>query len=346
MKAAFLLLSTSWLVGADTPPPPPALAPAAPAHVVPAPVVGACPGGNCGAAVSSCDSCCETTWCEQPGLFARLRDRFRKSDCCDSCGSAPVTTCAPACDTCEDSCKESLFDRLRGRFHRSSCCEPAPCETTCGSACDDGCHGGGGLFARLRARFSRGNDCCDSCDSCGHNGGHNGAYYPGHGTVISTTPIHPVPGAPVHGAPVPGAPAVQPEQIQPPKEGADKLPADGKEASVTPAQSLQSETKYPFDLGRQYVSRAGHATDYSWLTGQLFYVHVDGGQWVLRYAPLSTEDPNGGGVVVARDRNMDSYRDGDLVRVNGAIIAPKGSMHLGAPLYRVSSIQLLDRESH
>jgi hypothetical protein len=42
---------------------------------------------------------------------------------------------------------------------------------------------------------------------------------------------------------------------------------------------------------------------------------------------------------------MDGYREGDLVRVRGEIINPKGSMFLGGPLYRVQSIQLVDRSS-
>jgi hypothetical protein len=87
----------------------------------------------------------------------------------------------------------------------------------------------------------------------------------------------------------------------------------------------------------------GRAADYGWITGQLFYVHADGGLWVLRYAPLSTEDPNGGSVILARDLQMDSYREGDLVKVHGTILSPKGSIFLGGPLYRVQSIELIDR---
>jgi hypothetical protein len=86
-----------------------------------------------------------------------------------------------------------------------------------------------------------------------------------------------------------------------------------------------------------------HAADYSTLTGQLFYVHADGGLWVLRYAPLDTEDRNGGGVILTRDRSMDSYREGDLVTVRGEIFQERASRYLGAPSYRASAIQLVDR---
>jgi hypothetical protein len=41
---------------------------------------------------------------------------------------------------------------------------------------------------------------------------------------------------------------------------------------------------------------------------------------------------------------MNNYREGDLITVEGQIISEKGSAHLGAPLYRVQSIRLVDRQ--
>ena len=87
----------------------------------------------------------------------------------------------------------------------------------------------------------------------------------------------------------------------------------------------------------------GRATDYSWVTGQLFFVQANGGLWVLRYAPLSQEDAHGGSVILSRDRQMDSYREGDLVTVRGEILKQKGSLFLSGLLYRTESIQLIDR---
>ena len=113
---------------------------------------------------------------------------------------------------------------------------------------------------------------------------------------------------------------------------------------VTPAAArVETEAKNPFDLARRYEMRVNHAADYSRLTGQLFFVHTDGGLWVLRYSPLSREDVNGGSVILTRDRQMTSYREGDLVTVEGKIISQKGSARLGAPLYRVQTIRLVDR---
>jgi len=151
-----------------------------------------------------------------------------------------------------------------------------------------------------------------------------------------------------------GAPAAMPpagEPIKLPKDAnpGSKLPAGKVQGSsngldVTPTSSKTfEETKNPFELDRRYESRVGRAADYGWVTGQLFYVNADGGSWVLRYAPLWKEDPNGGSVVLTGDRQMDSYREGDLVKVHGEILNPKGSVFLGGPPYRAQSIQLIDR---
>ena len=116
-------------------------------------------------------------------------------------------------------------------------------------------------------------------------------------------------------------------------------------AIATGSNVIETETKNPFELNRRYETRVGRAADYSWVTGQLFFVHADGGLWVLRYAPLWKEDPNGGSVILSRDRQMDSYREGDLVKVHGEILNQKGSIFLGGPLYRAESIELIDRSA-
>jgi hypothetical protein len=122
-------------------------------------------------------------------------------------------------------------------------------------------------------------------------------------------------------------------------------PVSAIEAPAKATLSVETETKSPFELSRQYESRVDHAADFSWLTGQLFYVHADGGLWLLRYAPLWKEDPNGGSIVLARDLRMDNYQEGDLVTVHGEILNQKSSVFLGGPLYRVQSMQLVDRAS-
>lgn len=304
MNAAFLLVTSAWLAGAD---PAPAAAPAVTATT-----------GCCG----TCDACCDEGFGKR--FLGRLKGMWRRDDCCDSCGHEKTTCCAPApkahCDTCDHGCKESWKDRFKGMFKRDCCdsCETKSCHGTCAAtACDDCCKES--WKDRLKGWFKR-NDCCDTCSTCGS-----------------------------------AAPAAAPkaEPIGPPKE---KMP-EGKKTGLelphnqvlvpqasTPYLAAPAETKSPFELNRRYEMRVTRAPDYSWMTGQLFYVHADGGLWVLRYAPLWKEDPNGGSVVLARDLRMDSYREGDLVTVHGEILSQnRGSMFLGGPLYRASSIELVER---
>lgn len=348
MNAAFLLVTTAWLAGADAPVAKPAPAPA------PAVAPAAC-GASCGSCCNDCGSCCE----DKPGLFARLCARFKKNDCCDSCCAptpcckpttccAPAPVCKPACcpaPTCNDCCeKEGFFKRLCGKFKKNDCCDscaptccapapvckpvcPAPCVTSCNSCCDSCCEKEG-FFKKLRGKFRK-HDCCDSCDSCNSCGGCVGG---------------------ACGAP--GAPMKAPEQIPAPKEPAKKMPNEEPMkpvSAIEPAPkatlTVETETKNPFELSRRYESRVAHAADYSSLTGQLFFVHADGGLWVLRYAPLWQEDPNGGSMVLARGTSMDNYHEGDLVTVHGNILSQRSSVFLGGPLYRVSSISLVDRET-
>src|SRR5262245_36627083 len=98
-------------------------------------------------------------------------------------------------------------------------------------------------------------------------------------------------------------------------------------------------------LNSKYVEKVGHEEDYSWVTGQLYYVHASSsGYWVVRYATVDTEDKFGGAVVLAPAVNMKNYREGDLVSVKGEVINNgRANKHLGGPLYRATSIDMIDR---
>jgi hypothetical protein len=134
------------------------------------------------------------------------------------------------------------------------------------------------------------------------------------------------------------------ERLKMPKgEGTPKASLTPTSPLVPTGARIETEAKNPFELDRRYVKRVACAADYSKVTGQLFFVHIDGGIWVLRYAPLSTEDANGGSVVLPNDRKMNSYREGDLVTVEGKIINQKGYLRLGGPLYQARTISLVDR---
>jgi hypothetical protein len=262
--------------------------------------------------------------------------------CCKPVCCQPTCCQTSCCDSCDDGCgRRRLIDRLRDLCKKkndccddccqtsccqptcqTTCCAPASCSGSCGSCCDSCCDDCGrkGFFARLRERLqARRNKCCDDCcNSCCDTGCGSG-------------------------------PA--PEAIPAPKDPAKKMPQPMKQVQaidpveVAPKATITVETgaNNPFELSRRYESRVAHAADYSWLTGELFYVHADGGLWILRYAPLSQEDTYGGSVVLARDLHMDSYTEGDLVTVHGSILSSKSSMFLGGPLFQAQSIALVER---
>jgi hypothetical protein len=245
-----------------------------------------------------------------------MKGRFHhESECGCGCAAAPVQTSCGCASTSACGCESgpSLWERLKGRFHRSEC----GCESGCNTGCSTGCNSG----------------CNSGCSSCG---GATSAY-----------------SAPVNASPAMPAAGEHLNKLPKDADPGKKLPEGGKEKEarapaafeVAPVSTttIEKESKSPFDLDRRYENRVDRAADFSSLTGQLFFVHTDGGLWVLRYASLSNEDANGGGVVLARDRQMDSYREGDLVTVHGQVLNQKGSRSLGAPLYQASSIELVER---
>ena len=368
MNAAFLLVTTAWFAGAD-PAPATTAAPAASAAgaVASAPIAGAVgtgigTGGCCGGAGyggaaygggygGGCGCGCEVQCCK-PSCMQRLKARMHRNNCCECCNTCNTCATTSCCNTgcgggnvgCGGGNVGCCGGNYGGNYSGVSC--------GCGSCCETCCKPS--LCQRLKARMHR-NNCCNTCceTGCGCGGGAYGAGYGGAvigGAGIGSTGIG--------GAAIPGAmPGAEPIKTLP-KEGTPgkKLPAGNNNKGavqsegldVTPTSSsnvIETETKNPFELDRRYETRVNRAADYSWVTGQLYYVHADGGLWVLRYAPLWKEDSNGGSVVLARDRQMDSYREGDLVKVHGEILNQKGSIFLGGPQYRVQSIELIDRSA-
>jgi hypothetical protein len=141
VNAAFLLVTTAWLTGAD---PAPTAAPAAPAPVVSSANYG---GAGCGCS-GGCGDTCGDTGCGCGGLFGKLKGRFHHGgDCgcetaCDSCGGhhgfklRRHNECG--CETANEcGCeRQRLCDRLKGWFHRRG-------ECGCGEGCGGGCGGCG-----------------------------------------------------------------------------------------------------------------------------------------------------------------------------------------------------------
>jgi hypothetical protein len=110
-----------------------------------------------------------------------------------------------------------------------------------------------------------------------------------------------------------------------------------------PAVKIVGSDAVP-EVGKKFQEKVGCAPDHSWVTGQLFYVHADGGRWVLRYTAVGEQDKYGGSIVLAPGVDMKNYREGDLVSVNGKVLSDaRTSHHLPGALYQATSISLIER---
>lgn len=151
----------------------------------------------------------------------------------------------------------------------------------------------------------------------------------------STSSYQPLPAAPVYlEQPVPVGSEGQPipSYQEPPAPGATN-------GTQNPQVNLSNLT-----VAKKYENQVGHEADYSWITGHLFYVHSNGGRWVVRYAMPGEVDKFGGSVVLAPGVEMKNYREGDLICIYGEILDEgRTSTTLGGALYRVNSIQMIER---
>lgn len=113
---------------------------------------------------------------------------------------------------------------------------------------------------------------------------------------------------------------------------------------TTVAMTLPAAPTPPSEIKPEYLGRLGQAADYTWVTGQLYFIHADGGLWVVRYAPVDREDRYGGSVVLAAATHMGDYREGDLITVHGEVLDEgRASKYLGGPLYRANSLEMVAR---
>lgn len=89
----------------------------------------------------------------------------------------------------------------------------------------------------------------------------------------------------------------------------------------------------------------GRAADYTWLQGVLDKHYL--GYLTLRYCDYSADDHWGGKVVLEDDSRLAQFHDGDVVQVEGELIAPSTSaadqpwQHY--PRYRIRRIELIKR---
>jgi hypothetical protein len=153
----------------------------------------------------------------------------------------------------------------------------------------------------------------------------------------------------VAAAPVPAQTAPAPvEAGQPGVVYLEAAPPGQPQDSVSvpmPSQPVTGTAQRPeVNRPQQGRDRVGHEHDYSWITGYLYYVHTNGGQWVLRYADLGQQDRYGGSVVLTPTVGMQHYREGDLVTVHGEVLREGRATHaLGGALYRAHMITMVER---
>jgi hypothetical protein len=138
-----------------------------------------------------------------------------------------------------------------------------------------------------------------------------------------------------------GEPPVFPPSPQPlPSEYAAPAFASPEDSAPT----VITAQKPAIEVSKPNENKVGAAEDYSWITGQLFYVHAAGGFWVLRYAAVGQVDRYGGSVVLAPGVEMKNFREGDVVCVHGQVLNEGRTFpHLGGAFYRPISIEMIER---
>jgi hypothetical protein len=169
------------------------------------------------------------------------------------------------------------------------------------------------------------------------------AMLPGYtpGTVFSSTPMQTQAAKPAAVATMPTpAPEAQPDKVKQvtellppvtptpapaPTKDVEPIPTVAKntDSEATPAAyavPLSGGKDEPFHR-RAYVditakSCFAHASDYSWLQGELTYLHSRN-CWRIRYASVDEDDKYGGGVYLTETGPMDNFKDGQLVRIEG-----------------------------
>jgi hypothetical protein len=191
------------------------------------------------------------------------------------------------------------------------------------------------------------------------------AIMPGYnpGTVFTTSgPTESVSAKPAE--PLPPAPAAE-TQTASEKKMPDELPPTTLTASpVKPAESKLAEEKLvdhqeaqpaayaipvtgakeDFARRRSYADITAkpcfsHSPDYSWVQGELQYLHTRNA-WRVRYASVDEEDNFGGGMTLIETGPMDHYKDGQLVRIEGRPDHPDAK----DASFCVRSIQVLNNQ--
>ena len=85
--------------------------------------------------------------------------------------------------------------------------------------------------------------------------------------------------------------------------------------------------------------RYDHARDYSWVVGQLQYLHSKQ-QWRVRYSPYDVDDELGGAVTLVGVSHLgEGLQNGMSVRIQGQLVNPESRK--GSPEYQVYDLKMI-----
>lgn len=277
----------------------------------------------------------------------------------DSCTSCAVDT---TCDACIEA-KPGLLSRIAGKFHSlKSSLHGNACACQSDGACGDACSAPRlGLLSRLKGALHH-PKCGYACDDvCGIK---DGDIFEGDiadsipsEVEVTSSPKAPCPSCGHYIQPSKTSTVMQPAPEAPVSRPAVKVSDEAHELKTisAPVIGRKRDTLTPVPIDAPVtIQKMGavvptlppaplHAADFSWVQGELQYVHVRGGIWIIRYLPLSQTDQNGGSIVLATDGRLDNFHEGDTVRVSGEIIRVRTENSLGGPLYRIRSITLIQQ---
>jgi hypothetical protein len=207
------------------------------------------------------------------------------------------------------------------------------------------------LLSRLRSLFQGPCEACNgryacsaqnACSACSESG----PLFPRLHHCLASLFRHRCPDGPCCEANPPAMIAqTAPAAVLPPVQPA---PATEAVSMIQPVAAAPAPVASPpaTEIAKEYLDKVANAEDYSWVTGQLFYIHIhaDQGLWVVRYAPVDKEDRYGGSVVLAPAADMSGVQEGDLVTVHGEILNQgRATRFLGGPLYRALDVELKAR---
>ena len=191
-------------------------------------------------------------------------------------------------------------------------------------------------------------DAPQSCSSC-HGGavssGHGGAVSSGHGGAVSSGKEAVSRSSYMPRGTVAHVTGTEEGKMFAGPESVVIMQKNQDTAEPAPSAITLTSATEPAAARRTYADITAspafsHAPDYTWLVGELQYLHVRN-VWRVRYASVEEEDRYGGSVTLVETGSMEKYpKSGQLVRVQGKLV--NADSKEPSPTFRVTSIRNQD----